>query len=115
MPPSPQSTNWLVLPGEQSYEEILADIQNGVVVDVMMGLFTGNLLSGDFSANLSLAYKISSGKIVGRVKNAMVSGNFYEIFRDNLVAVSRETERIPQGFTTDVFPYLCARDVMISR
>ncbi len=113
-PPSPQSTNWLLLPGERSYDEILADIGDGVVVDVMAGLFTGNLLSGDFSANLMLAYKISSGKIVGRIKNAMVSGNFYEIFRDNLLAISRETERVTAGFATDVFPYLCAQQVMIS-
>ncbi len=113
-PPSPQSTNWLLAPGEQSHDEILADIEDGVVVDSMMGLFTGNLLSGDFSGNLQLAYKISKGKVVGRIKNAMVSGNFYDIFRDNLVAISRETERVPEGNTTNVFPYLCARNVMIS-
>lgn len=113
-PPAPQSTNWILLPGERRYEEILADIKNGVVVDLMMGLFTGNLLSGDFSANLMLAYKISKGKVIGRIKNAMVSGNFYDIFRDNLVAVSRDTERVSSGSTTNVFPSLCARHVMIS-
>jgi PmbA protein len=113
-PPSPQSTNWLLLPGEQSYDEIVSGIEEGVVVDLMMGLFTGNLLSGDFSANLSLAHKISKGKIVGRIKNAMVSGNFYDIFREKVVAISRETERVAQGFTTNVFPYLCAREVTIS-
>jgi len=113
-PPSPQSTNWLLSPGEQSYEEIVAGIEDGVVVDLMMGLFTGNLLSGDFSANLMLAYKINKGKVVGRVKNAMVSGNFYDIFRDNVIAVSRQTERVTAGSTTNVFPYLCARNVMIS-
>ncbi len=113
-PPSPQRTNWLLLPGEQTYDEILAGIQDGVVVDLMMGLFTGNLLSGDFSANLQLAYRINRGKIAGRIKNAMVSGNFYDVFRDNLVAVSRETERAIEGNTTNVFPYLCARNLMIS-
>jgi PmbA protein len=113
-PPAPQSTNWLLLPGERGYEEILADIEDGVVVDLMMGLFTGNLLSGDFSANLMLAYRINKGKVVGRIKNAMVSGNFYDIFRDNLIGVSRETERVTSGSTTNVFPYLCARDVMVS-
>ncbi len=113
-PPSPQSTNWLLLPGEPSYEEMLADIEDGVVVDWMMGLFTGNLLSGDFSANLALAYKVTGGKVVGRIKNAMVSGNFYDMFRDNVVAVSRDTERVTEGFATNVFPYLCTRDVMVS-
>lgn len=113
-PPSPHSTNWLLMPGERSLEEIISDIENGVIVDVMAGLFTGNLLSGDFSANLMLAHKISRGKILGRIKDAMVSGNFYDIFRDNLLAVSRETERVAEGFATNVFPYLCAKDVMIS-
>ncbi len=113
-PPSPQSTNWLLLPGEPSYEEILSGIEDGVVVDLMMGLFTGNLLSGDFSANLMLAYRVKKCKLVGRIKNAMVSGNFYDIFRDNVTAVSRETERVTSGSTTNVFPYVCARNVMIS-
>jgi len=113
-PPSPQSTNWLLLPGEQTYDEILSGIEDGVVVDLMMGLFTGNLLSGDFSANLMLAFKVRKGKIVGRIKNAMVSGNFYEIFRENLVGISRETERVTEGNTTNLFPYLCAKNVMVS-
>jgi PmbA protein len=113
-PPSPQSTNWVLLPGKRSYQEILAEIKDGVVVDLMMGLFTGNLLSGDFSANLMLAYKIEKGKLVGRIKNAMVSGNFYDVFGDNVVAVSRETERVTAGSTTNVFPYVCARNVTIS-
>jgi PmbA protein len=113
-PPSPQNTNWLLLPGEPSYDEILADIQDGVIVDLMMGLFTGNLLSGDFSANLMLAYKISKGRIVGRIKDAMVSGNFYDIFRDNVLAMSRETERVAEGSTTNIFPHICAEKVMIS-
>ncbi|MDP2899018.1 MAG: TldD/PmbA family protein [bacterium] len=113
-PPAPQSTNWLLSPAERSYGEILGEVEDGVVVDLMMGLFTGNLLSGDFSANLMLAYRINKGKIVGRIKNAMVSGNFYEIFRDNVVGVSRDTERVASGATTNVFPYLCANDLMIS-
>lgn len=113
-PPAPQSTNWLLSPGEKSYDEILGEIEDGAVVDLMMGLLTGNLLSGDFSANLMLAHRISKGKVIGRIKNAMVSGNFYDIFRDSVIGVSRDTERIASGSTTNVFPYLCAKNVMIS-
>ncbi len=44
-----------------------------------MGATQGNLLGGDFSGNVLLGFKIENGKITGRVKNTMVSGNVYQL------------------------------------
>jgi PmbA protein len=52
-------------------------------VEQLMGAEQGNVLSGDFSGNVLLGYKIENGKIVGRVKNTMVSGNVYQILKNS--------------------------------
>ncbi|MBM2824858.1 MAG: PmbA/TldD family protein [Dehalococcoidales bacterium] len=46
-----------------------------------MGAEQGNILGGDFSGNVLLGYKVENGKIVGRVKDTMVSGNVYQLLK----------------------------------
>jgi PmbA protein len=46
-----------------------------------MGAEQGNILGGDFSGNVLLGYKVENGKIVGRVKDTMVSGNIYQLLK----------------------------------
>jgi PmbA protein len=46
-----------------------------------MGAEQGNVLSGDFSGNVLLGYKIESGKIVGRVKDTVISGNIFKALK----------------------------------
>ena len=41
----------------------------------MLGESAG--ISGDFSINVDLGYRVEKGEIVGRVKNTMVAGNVY--------------------------------------
>ena len=61
---------------------MLADIKEGLFVEVLMGATQGNILGGDFSGNVLLGYKIENGKITGRVKDTVVSGNIYELLKD---------------------------------
>ena len=62
---------------------MLADIKEGLLIEQLMGAEQGNVLGGDFSGNVLLGYKIENGKITGRVKNTMVSGNVYKILKDS--------------------------------
>ena len=68
---------------------MVRDIKEGLVVEELMGAEQGNILGGDFSGNVLLGYKVENGKIVGRVKNTMVSGNIYQLL-DRLAAVGSD-------------------------
>ena len=59
-------------------------MKKGLVIEQLMGAEQGNILGGDFSGNVLLGYKVESGKIVGRVKDTMVSGNVYQILKEGL-------------------------------
>lgn len=87
--PSPSPSSLLIGEGDVSFDDMVADIKEGLVVELLIGAEQGNLLSGDFSGNALLAYKVENGEIVGRVKDTMVSGNVYQVLKQ-LEAVGRE-------------------------
>lgn len=90
-PPSPSPTNLIVAPGDAPVAEMIGGIEDGLLVDDVLGLGQGNIISGAFSNPLSLAYKIKGGEITGRVKNLSIAGNVYDLLKD-VAAVSRETQ-----------------------
>ncbi len=77
--PVPSPSAFVISPGGVSFEEMIADIKEGLVIEFLMGAQQGNILGGDFSGNVLLGYKVESGRIVGRVKDTMVAGNVYRL------------------------------------
>ncbi len=80
--PTPSLYNSLVQPGSKSLDELIATIEDGVLVDQILGGGPG--ISGDFSVNIDLGYRIHRGELVGRVKDTMVAGNIYSTLKDNI-------------------------------
>lgn len=80
--PTPSPTTLVIAPGKTSFDEMLGDIKEGLVIEQLMGAEQGNILGGDFSGNVLLGFKIENGKIVGRVKDTMVSGNVYQVLKE---------------------------------
>ena len=68
---------------------MLADIEEWLVIEGLMGASQGNVLGGDFSGNVLLGYMVKNGEIVGRVKDTMVSGNIYQVLKE-IAAIGRE-------------------------
>jgi PmbA protein len=73
--PAADLVNLVVEPGSISLENLIAQLEVGLVVDQVLG--GGPDLSGDFSVNIDLGYCVKNGEIVGRVKDTMVAGNVY--------------------------------------
>jgi PmbA protein len=60
---------------------LIADVQDGLIVDDLIGVGQGNVISGGFSHPVGLAYRVQRGEITGRVKDAAVAGNVYELLK----------------------------------
>ena len=73
-----------VLPGQRWSEELLAGIKDGIFIRSLIGYGQSNLINGDFSSNVALGFRVKDGQIIGRVKNTMIAGNIYELFRQNI-------------------------------
>src|SRR5438034_7422773 len=60
---------------------LIGDIDDGLVVDDLIGVGQGNVISGVFSHPVGLAYRVQRGEITGRVKDAAVAGNAYDLLK----------------------------------
>jgi PmbA protein len=77
--PTPDLVNLIVEPGQGSLLELVSQLDNGLIVDQILG--GGADISGDFSVNVDLGYRVQNGEIVGRVKDTMVAGNVYNALK----------------------------------
>lgn len=103
--PTPSVSAIVIEEGDVSFEDMLADIKDGLVVEELMGASMGNVLGGDFSGNVLLGYRVNKGKLVGRVKDTMVTGNIYEALKD--VVISNKARWVGGIVLTP--PILCPR------
>ena len=77
--PSPGLFNFLIQPGTGELSDLIKNLDNGLIVDQMLG--GGGGISGDFSINVDLGYHVHNGEVVGRVKDTMVAGNVYNALK----------------------------------
>ncbi len=81
--PTPALVNLIVASGSDSFAELVAKLDNGIIVDQILG--GGADISGDFSVNVDLGYRVKNGKITGRIKDTAIAGNVYQILRQPVV------------------------------
>jgi PmbA protein len=87
--PTPGLVNLLIGTGTGSLLDLIQQLDEGIVVDQILGGGAG--ISGDFSINVDLGYRVQKGQIIGRVKDTMVSGNVYTALKQ-LVALGSDAE-----------------------
>jgi PmbA protein len=88
--PSPAISLLVLGVGDVSFQAMVEDMKEGLVVEQVIGAGQGNLLGGDFSGNVLLGYKVENGEIVGRVKDTMIAGNVYQVLKE-LLGIGQET------------------------
>lgn len=85
--PSIGITNFIMKPGDISFEEIIRDIKEGIVLD-----YTGdsvNLATGDFSGLILHGNLIKNGEIKDPLNETMIGINVMDLFK-KIDAVSKE-------------------------
>jgi PmbA protein len=93
-PPSTGCTELFLTSSEagRTQEALLETMQNGYIVNSVMGAHTANPSSGDFSVTTSAILKVEDGEIVGALKQAGLSGNLAKALNGE-VLLGNETRR----------------------
>lgn len=86
--PSVASSNFLILPGQQSPETMRAGIEKGLYITEVMGMHTANPISGDFSVGAA-GIMIEKGELTYPVRGATIAGNMSD-FLQNIDAVGTD-------------------------
>lgn len=90
-PPAPWPMNVSVEPGNASLKDMIADLDEGLLVAYGMGFHSGNYPQGQFAVQ-AIGYHIVGGKVIGRLDRTMISANIYEDFL-RIRAISAEQRR----------------------
>ena len=84
-------SNLVIEPGPHDEASLLREVGDGLIVDELIGVGQGNVSSGAFSHPVALAYRVEGGRITGRVKDAAIAGNAFELLK-RIKAVGRDAK-----------------------
>jgi len=89
---NPRFSNLVMATGDSTYEDMVAGMDQGVVVLDVIGFHSGNITQGEYSMNVGAGFYVKDGKLVGRAMDTMVAGNIYEDFH-RVSALGKTQER----------------------
>ncbi len=88
--PIPRMSNTFIAPGEQTFEDILADTANGVYAKKLGGGEV-NPVTGDFIFSITEGYLVENGRVADPIKGATLVGNGPRVL-ENIDAVAADLD-----------------------
>jgi PmbA protein len=93
--PSVDVTNFRLMPGTLSSEELLQEVDDGLIVYYLQGAHSSNPVSGDFSVVATPAWRIRKGEVSHATRGVMLAGNIFEVLK-NVVLLADNERKIGQ-------------------
>jgi PmbA protein len=90
--PGIDTTNFHILPGTKTSEEMLSEVEDGLIVYYLQGAHSSNPVSGEFSVVATPAWKIKNGKITHCSRGVMLAGNVFELLKNISVVGGNERQ-----------------------
>lgn len=106
--PSIEATNFHILPGKKSPEDLVNEVTDGLIVSFLQGAHSSNPASGEFSVVATPAWKIKDGKIAHATRGVMIAGNIFQVLK-NVSALANNERKIGQL----VAPWILAENVKV--
>lgn len=106
--PEVKATNFHLLPGNRSPEQILTGLKDGLLVYFLQGAHSSNPASGEFSVVATPAWKIEDGEIAYSTKGAMLTGNVFQLLM-NISELADNERKIGQL----VAPWIAVENVKV--
>jgi PmbA protein len=90
--PGIDTTNFHIMPGTTSAEDMLKQVDDGLMIYYLQGAHSSNPISGEFSVVATPAWKIKNGEIVYASSGVMLAGNIFEVLKNISVVGSNERQ-----------------------
>jgi PmbA protein len=95
--PVVSTTNLVVKAGEKSLGELIAEVDEGVLItDMVMGIGHANTITGEFSVVAPNSFLIKNGEVVNPLEPITIAGNFFQALKD-IQEVGSDTRLLPMG------------------
>jgi PmbA protein len=93
--PSIEATNFHITPGNKTPDQLLSEVDNGLIIYYLQGAHSSNPISGDFSIVATPAWKISKGEIKHATRGVMLAGNIFQVLK-NVTATANNQRQMGQ-------------------
>jgi len=90
--PGIDTTNFHIMSGNKASDEMLNEVDDGLIVYFLQGAHSSNPISGEFSVVATPAWKIKNGKVVHSSRGVMLAGNIFELLKNISVVGSNERQ-----------------------
>jgi PmbA protein len=81
--------------------DVVAETQDGVIVNTVIGAHTANPISGDFSVEARNSFLVKNGEITSPIKSMMLSGNIFELLM-NIDGIGKDVRKVGNVITPTV-------------
>jgi PmbA protein len=88
--PQPAWSNVVVEPGPASFEELLAAIGDGLLIEETYGSPAGNAAGGTFAQTATVAWRVSRGEVQGLAREVTIAGNAHDLL-GRVAALGRDS------------------------
>jgi PmbA protein len=88
--PSIGATNFRILPGNKTPEQLIQEIDEGLLIYYLQGAHSSNPITGDFSVVATPAWKIKNGEISHSTRGVMLAGNIFEVLKNVKMIATNE-------------------------
>jgi PmbA protein len=93
--PSIEATNFHIMPGTRTPEDLMHEVDDGLLIYYLQGAHSSNPVSGEFSVVATPAWKVKKGKIDHTSRGVMLAGNIFELLK-NVSAVANNERKMGQ-------------------
>jgi len=90
--PSIEATNFHIMPGNKTPDQLMSEVDNGLIIYYLQGAHSSNPVSGEFSVVATPAWKISKGKITHATRGVMLAGNIFEVLKNVTETANNERQ-----------------------
>jgi PmbA protein len=88
--PSIDATNFHITPGNKTPDELIREVDDGLIIYYLQGAHSSNPISGEFSVVATPAWKIKKGEIAHATRGVMLAGNIFEAFKNVSIVANNE-------------------------
>ena len=77
-----EASNFMFKKGNRTPEELVGEVEEGLIVYGVQGAHSSNPESGEFSVVATPAWKIEGGEVAYAVRDVMLAGVFFDVLRN---------------------------------
>jgi PmbA protein len=106
--PDIDATNFHLMPGNKTSDQLMDEVDDGLIIYYLQGAHSSNPVSGEFSVVATPAWKIRKGEIVHSSRGVMLAGNIFEVLK-NVSAIADNNRKMGQLIS----PWLLVENVKV--